>query len=535
MKAAGNTVYAIRSASRRAREAVRDVAEGVLDVAEAAASTTQKLSETVSAKLSAASVEVLEEKVAKARRKFFFALIGSVTVFAAFICGGALIFALAEDWDYIDAVYFCVVTASTVGYGDIVPETPAMKTLNIVYIGLGTMIIFANFSSLISSVHAVAAQRMQLFLAKRLMRQSSSNNDEAATAVGMWGAVTFYLTNSIGWLLFFSAMQVALAIPYMYVPLDTDDWEEEVSSGLEIDNGLLEAASGSGEVLSSSVTVSSEPRYASFGDALYFSWITSTTVGYGITFKHISPLPSFVRPYIILHIILSISLLGGLLSHFSALSASRTAKMRQREVMSIELTEDMINDMDRDGDGVDKLEFVVGLLTRLDVVHWHDVKPLLELFEKFDRDNSGKLTAADVVHQKRHGSARPPPQQPAAMAEQHDEDVGRFEGVLNAAQPVVRSVRRVSQVLEGVVSELAEGMAGDASRACADLADLTEEGGAAPGAGSRYGMPPGLRGAAEAGMRTRPSLRPARAANSPGTASSSGSPPGHVIKTSVFL
>ena len=69
--------------------------------------------------------------------------------------------------------------------------------------------------------------------------------------------------------------------------------------------------------------------------------------------------------------------------------------------MSIELTEDMINDMDRDGDGVDKLEFVVGLLTRLDVVHWHDVKPLLELFEKFDQDNSGKLTAADVVHQKK--------------------------------------------------------------------------------------------------------------------------------------
>ena len=61
----------------------------------------------------------------------------------------------------------------------------------------------------------------------------------------------------------------------------------------------------------------------------------------------------------------------------------------------------------------------MGMLSRLDILHWHDVQPLLEQFNKFDCDRSGHLTKADVIAQIR-GEAREPsqPAQPKPVPEQ---------------------------------------------------------------------------------------------------------------------
>jgi hypothetical protein len=39
-----------------------------------------------------------------------------------------------EGWSWIDSFYFCVVTAATVGYGDLSPQTTLGKLFTIVYI-----------------------------------------------------------------------------------------------------------------------------------------------------------------------------------------------------------------------------------------------------------------------------------------------------------------------------------------------------------------------------------------------------------------
>ena len=55
------------------------------------------------------------------------------------------------------------------------------------------------------------------------------------------------------------------------------------------------------------------------------------------------------------------------------------------------------------------------MLSELGLAYWHDVKPLLDLFDSFDRDQSGTLNRADVQLQlAAHRSGRPlptPPQQ----------------------------------------------------------------------------------------------------------------------------
>ena len=52
-----------------------------------------------------------------------------------------MIFSLLEDWSIVDSLYFSVVTATTVGFGDLTPSTDGAKLFTIVYIISGISII----------------------------------------------------------------------------------------------------------------------------------------------------------------------------------------------------------------------------------------------------------------------------------------------------------------------------------------------------------------------------------------------------------
>ena len=51
-----------------------------------------------------------------------------------------------EGWDYIDSLYFSVITLTTVGYGDFSPQTYGGKVFTIFYIfiGLGMILSFLH-------------------------------------------------------------------------------------------------------------------------------------------------------------------------------------------------------------------------------------------------------------------------------------------------------------------------------------------------------------------------------------------------------
>ena len=45
----------------------------------------------------------------------------SMMIITTYIFGGALMFSMWEDWDYLEGSYFCFITLSTIGFGDYVP------------------------------------------------------------------------------------------------------------------------------------------------------------------------------------------------------------------------------------------------------------------------------------------------------------------------------------------------------------------------------------------------------------------------------
>jgi voltage-gated potassium channel Kch len=69
---------------------------------------------------------------------------GLFTLVLLLLFSGAWFYHTVEGWGWIDALYFTVITLSTVGYGDFSPTTPLSKIFTITYIflGLGTLSAF---------------------------------------------------------------------------------------------------------------------------------------------------------------------------------------------------------------------------------------------------------------------------------------------------------------------------------------------------------------------------------------------------------
>lgn len=88
---------------------------------------------------------------------------------AVMLATGTVFYHQVEHFKWLDSVYFCTVTLTTVGYGDFVPKTDAGKIFTIFYvlIGIGILAFFANL--LIKR----AAARRELRRFRRSTRKSA--------------------------------------------------------------------------------------------------------------------------------------------------------------------------------------------------------------------------------------------------------------------------------------------------------------------------------------------------------------------------
>ena len=55
---------------------------------------------------------------------------------------GTIVYHYIEGWKWLDALYFSVITLTTVGYGDFSPQTDFGKLFTIIYVLTGIGIIF---------------------------------------------------------------------------------------------------------------------------------------------------------------------------------------------------------------------------------------------------------------------------------------------------------------------------------------------------------------------------------------------------------
>lgn len=64
-----------------------------------------------------------------------------VTSAVTLIAVGTVVFSLLEDWSIVNSLDFSVVTVTTVGFGDLTPDTDGAKLFTVLSILLGISII----------------------------------------------------------------------------------------------------------------------------------------------------------------------------------------------------------------------------------------------------------------------------------------------------------------------------------------------------------------------------------------------------------
>ena len=77
------------------------------------------------------------------------------------VISGTVFYQAVESWDWLDALYFCVMTLATVGYGDLNPTTPLSKAFTIFYVLVGAGVFVSFITKLTSQKRARKAFRKE--------------------------------------------------------------------------------------------------------------------------------------------------------------------------------------------------------------------------------------------------------------------------------------------------------------------------------------------------------------------------------------
>ena len=104
-------------------------------------------------------------------------------VAGALVLSGTIFYWRFEDWTIIEALYFSVVTLTTVGYGDLSPTSAGTQIFTIVYILTGFGVLVALLTSVAQQYMSLKAEggRQRTRLSSRRRRAMSSDpGDESA-------------------------------------------------------------------------------------------------------------------------------------------------------------------------------------------------------------------------------------------------------------------------------------------------------------------------------------------------------------------
>lgn len=73
-------------------------------------------------------------------------------LFFVVILLGSFAYYVVEGWSYLDSIYFVVITATTIGYGDLVPQTVAGKIFTMFFSFFGIAMVFYAVSIITGNV-----------------------------------------------------------------------------------------------------------------------------------------------------------------------------------------------------------------------------------------------------------------------------------------------------------------------------------------------------------------------------------------------
>ncbi len=99
------------------------------------------------------------------------------------LAAGVLFYRFVEKWSWVDSLYFCVVTLTTVGIGDVAPETDGAKLFTIAYILIGLGITIAFLTEIGHAILDTLRSESMLHHALQTAMKSDSEVGDAIMAI----------------------------------------------------------------------------------------------------------------------------------------------------------------------------------------------------------------------------------------------------------------------------------------------------------------------------------------------------------------
>ncbi|GKA96134.1 two-pore potassium channel 1-like protein [Tanacetum coccineum] len=248
-----------------------------------------------------------------------------------------------KTYGILDSIYFCVVTMTTVGYGDLTPNSTATKLLSCAFVFSGMALI--GFS--LSKAADCLVEKQEILLVKALhLRQKPNSVDE----------VKEMETNRVRYRCILFSILLVVLIASGTIFLTTVENMEIV-------------------------------------DAFYCVCSTITTLGYGDK--------SFSTPagriFAIFWILMSTICLAQFLFAFAEFYTESRQRSLVRWVLTRKTTAADLEAADLDDDGVvGAAEFVIYKLKEMGKISPEDVSLILTEFRNLDVDESGSLSPSDI-------------------------------------------------------------------------------------------------------------------------------------------
>mmetsp|Transcript_12327 Transcript_12327/g.37587 ORF Transcript_12327/g.37587 Transcript_12327/m.37587 type:complete len:317 (-) Transcript_12327:184-1134(-) len=274
--------------------------------------------------------------VSRARRTNLKAFIG----FVAFLLVGVGWFMTWSGWTFSRSLYFCIVTITTVGYGDIVPLDYPSKLFVVLYV----ISVIAAIATLLSVlIEGMIDDQLKAFTKVMERAQAGQLGSEKKSYYALARA-------SLAWFL------VIIGIGLAFFVLD---------------------------------------QKMNFVDALYLTVISSSTVGFGDL--HIKP---DTKAELVTSVWLIFATIG--LAKVAGDFTNAHAQKQQDEMAAQVLKSALrsVSDfgrIDSNADGkVSRAEFLVAILVRTEKIPLEDINKIMDRFDELDTDKSGFVELNEV-------------------------------------------------------------------------------------------------------------------------------------------
>jgi len=305
----------------------------------------------------------------------------AVIMLLGYFTFGMIFYSKTLHISYFHALYFCVVTVTTIGYGEISPDTDVTKLLTavIIFAGLATFTIGITFL-----LDFIAVEKEKLEEKLITMKFEEENKIEMDVQTGVEEDENEDENKDVN--------NEGFGVGNLCPACISDRIPEMIQTALKkLVVAILTIVITD---LVGAIFVMFVVQDLNFVDAVYFCAVTISSVGYG----DILPDTDRARVFIIFYGVIGTGMTANALTKFSdGVSCLINYQRAEEEEEDDEMGAKVFELMDSDGDGkVVKAEFMLYKLVRMGLVKPEHLQTCSEQFARLDFDGNGFLNQEDI-------------------------------------------------------------------------------------------------------------------------------------------